>query len=340
MIKKDLEKYYENLKYKKYIDLIGNTPMIDISSTFKDIDSRIKILAKCEFMNPTFSIKDRMVKNIILDAIKNNLLRKKQTIITASSGNTGASVAMYSALLNHPCVVIVPEKCSKEKIDCVKAYGAEIIVEKNYRRRASEIAIQRNWFDIDQYKNPKNPIAYQETLGPEIWNEANGKITHFISAVSTGGTLVGTSEYLKNMDNRIKIIAADPKGSCIANYVETGEIGKTNSYLLEGAGRQSKPRLIKSNIIDKVITVSDSQAFSICRMLSRKEGILVGGSSGMNVYAAYKLAKNLNGSFTIVTVLSDCGLKYLSKIYNDNWIKDNLSKEEANLVYDLKISLD
>jgi cystathionine beta-synthase/cysteine synthase A len=318
-------------KYTTILDTIGHTPLVRLQRLSPKKD--VVILVKLEFLNPGFSIKDRIVKHIIDDAEATGKLKPGGTIIENTSGNTGAAVAMIAAIRGYEAILTMPDKVSTEKQNSLKAYGAKIIIcptdaspasPDHYVNKAKSLAENTpNSFRIDQYDNQKNPEAHYLTTGPEIWEQTKGNIDCFIASASTGGTISGVGRYLKDQNPDIKVIMPDPIGSIYYEYFKTKEIpahGNCN-YKLEGIGEDHMAKAIDFSVIDEVMQISDKDAFRVSRQLATKEGILAGGSSGANVWAAIEYAKTFDHPATIVTILPDGGVKYLSKIYDDNWMK-------------------
>lgn len=320
-------------KYPSVLDIIGKTPLVCLQHI--NPNPLVTILVKMESLNPGGSIKDRIVLHIINDAEQQGLLKPGGTIIENTSGNTGAAVAMIAAIRGYKAILVIPDKVSKEKQNSLKAYGAEIIVTptnvppdspEHYTNVAKRLANQTpNSFRINQYNNLKNPEAHYLSTGPEIWEQCHGNIDYFIASSSTGGTISGAGRYLKEKNSRIKIIMPDPVGSIYYAYFKTKKIpeGGNCNYQLEGIGEDHLVHAMDFTIVDDVMQVTDKQAFAISRMLAQKEGILVGGSSGANVWAAIEIAKTLKEPATIVTILPDGGVKYLSKIFDNEWMKQN-----------------
>lgn len=317
-------------------ELIGGTPMIDLSHLVKNTygTSNVRLFAKIEFFNPGFSIKDRIIRNIFNKAEREGLLKPGMTVVAASSGNTGAATAMFAAARNYRCVITTSPKCSQEKMDSIKAYGAELVVSspgiaeghpKHYMNLARTLAEENpDWFDVDQYYNLDNPEGHYLTLGPEIYEQTNGEVTKFVCAASTGGTISGTAKFLKETDSQIQCILGDPTGSIFHGYYKTGVCGKPGKFLVEGVGKGSIPGCMNLGLVDAVVTIDDSEAFQMCDILARKNGILAGGSSGLNVCAALKVANESKlENDIVVTILPDSGIKYQSKIYNPNWLREN-----------------
>jgi len=317
-----------------YRDLVGDTPLVDLSHLVDNTRCRVRVLAKCEFFNPGYSIKDRIVQNILNKAEAAGRLRKGMIVVAASSGNTGASTAMMCAMRGYKCIITTSPKCSKEKMDAIRAYGAQLLVSpsgakegepSHYMEMARLLALENPnlYFDMDQYETQSNPEGHYLTLGPEIWEQTTGSITHFVAAGSTGGTISGTGRYLKEMNSDVRVVLGDPVGSIFTEYFRSGTLSKPGAFLVEGVGKGSIPGAMNFDLIDQVIPVSDQDAFDTCFMLSRKEGICAGGSSGLNLFASLELARSLDEDATIVTVFPDLGVKYLSKVYNDEWLLDH-----------------
>lgn len=318
--------------YPTILDTIGHTPLVRLQKLSPH--PQVTILAKLEFMNPSFSVKDRIVLHIINDAEKKGLLKPGGTIIENTSGNTGAAAAMIGAIRGYKVILTMPDKVSKEKQNALKAYGAEVIIcptnvhpdsKEHYVNKAKElIKITPNSFRINQYDNPKNPEAHYLTTGPEIWEQSQGKIDFFVASGSTGGTICGVARYLKEKNPNIKVIMPDPIGSIFWNFFKTGIVSKVNThYMLEGIGEDHLNEAMDFSLIDEVIQVSDKEAFHMGRELARKEGILAGGSSGANVWGSIEIAKRVQKPSTIVTILPDGGMKYLSKMFDDEWLIKN-----------------
>ena len=309
---------------------IGNTSLIDMSHLSQN--QNVNILAKCEFQNPSMSIKDRIVEHIINKAEIEGKLLPRGTIIAASSGNTGASVAMHAAMRGYHCKIYTNTQTSKEKCDAITAYGAELEISPDgvphdspvHYMNAATIAAEENptYFNVDQYSNMNNPDAYYCTLGPEIWKQTKGTITHFVAGASTGGTISGTMKYLKEQNCKVQGILADPIGSVFYEYFKTGTHGKVKKFLVEGVGKDSVPKVLDISLVNNVIQIPDQDTFDMCRNVSKSEGFLMGGSSGLNLAASVALSGTIDNG-VIVTVLCDSGIKYLSKIYNDDYLKEN-----------------
>lgn len=326
-------------KFQRYQDLIGETPLVNITS-LADAVPGVVVLGKCEFLNPGFSMKDRIVANIFDEAKASGKLKDGGTVVAASSGNTGAAVAMIASMRGYKAVITTSPKCSQEKIATIEAYGATVHVSAagladndagSYMDMAKTMARDNGWFDVDQYDNQDNVEAHFKTMGPEIWEQTDGRVTHFVAGGSTGGTITGTSKFLKLKNPAIKCILADPKGSVFAGWIksEGREVIVGERFHVEGVGKGSIPGCMDIKFIDDVIEVTDVQAFSRCHELAKREGLLVGGSAGLNVEAAIRFANSAKAPAVIVTVLCDLGVKYLSKVYNKEWLALNNLKLTA-----------
>lgn len=326
------EEAFADVKPPLYKQLIGNTPMVDLSSL--SANPQVRIFGKCEFANPSGSIKDRIADHILTRAEQEGKLKPGGTVVAATSGNTGAAVAMIAAMKGYKYIVITNEKTSKEKCDAMRAYGGEVIlgpsgVPADHPEHYQNIAVRlckenADYFDVDQYDNPNNPEAYYRTLGPEIWMQTKGKVTHFVAGGSTGGTISGTGRFLKDMNPDIKVLLPDPVGSVFWDYwvhrVPADKL-EAKSYQCEGVGKDSIPGAINFDVVDKMVQVTDQQSFAMCRRLAKTEGMLVGGSAGLNLHAAVEMSARAPPGSVIVAILCDNGVKYLSKVYNDDWIK-------------------
>lgn len=317
-------------EYKNILQTIGNTPLVKLNNVAKGIAANI--YAKLEFLNPGGSVKDRIALYIIRDAEKRGLLKPGGTIVENTSGNTGFGVAMVAAVIGYKTIFTIPDKMSEEKISTLKAFGAEVIVTKtdvppdspeSYYEIAKKIAREKKAFYVDQYNNPKNIEAHYKTTGPEIWRDTKGKLDYLVGGIGTGGTLSGAARFLKEKNKRIKIIAVDPEGSVFYDYFKTGKLIKPHVYKVEGIGEDMLVKALDFDVIDDIIQVNDKESFIMARRLAREEGMFVGGSSGAAVVAAYKVAKNIDMDKTIVVILPDTGSRYLSKIFNDDWMRKN-----------------
>lgn len=312
---------------------IGNTPLVKLRHLSPNPD--VEIWAKLEFFNPTGSIKDRIVKYIIEEAEKSGELKPGGTIVENTSGNTGVAVAMMAHLKGYRAILTMPDKVSEEKQKAPMAFGAKVFLAptsaapddpKHYVNLARSIACDTpNSFMINQYDNKKNPLAHYLSTAPEIWQQTQGKVTHFVASGSTGGTISGIGKYLKEKNKDIKIIMPDPIGSLYYHYFKTGELpqGASCSYQVEGVGEDHVAHAMDFSVVDDMCQFNDQDAFSTARLLAKSEGIFGGGTGGANVWAAINLAKTIKGKAVIVTVIPDSGIKYLSKFYDDKWMLKN-----------------
>lgn len=325
----------------RLVDLIGNTPLVDLSFLVKGTSA--SLYAKCEFMNPGASMKDRIASHILDVAEAKGELSKGDTIVCASSGNTGCSFAMLGAIRGYSVIIVTSSKCSLEKQNHIKALDAQLIVvnkNEDYMAFGDKLAAENRYFNVNQYNNPYNPEAYYKTLGPEIWKDTDGKVTHFVMTGSTFGCISGTGKFLKQKNSKIKVVLADPIGSNIYDYYYKGylrsdssyQVNKGNTSMIEGAGKSKPTQCLDFSVIDEVIQVADYDAISTCHELAKREGLLLGGSSGINVFAARELARLLPKESMVVTILCDNGIKYLSKIYNRSFLVENFKdKRQKNL---------
>ncbi|AGZ39375.1 cystathionine beta-synthase [Actinoplanes friuliensis] len=308
-------RYYDNV-----VDIIGDTPLVRLRSVTDGIAATV--LAKVEYFNPGGSVKDRIALRMVEDAEKAGLLREGGTIVEPTSGNTGVGLALVAQLRGYRCVFVCPDKVSEDKMNVLRAYGAEVVVcptavapedPRSYYNVSDRLArdIPGAW-KPDQYSNPANPRSHYEETGPELWKQTEGRITHFVAGVGTGGTITGVGKYLKEQGD-VRIVGADPEGS-----VYSGGTGRP--YLVEGVGEDFWPETYDRGICDEIIEVSDSDSFEMTRRLAREEGLLVGGSCGMAVVAALEAARKAGPDDVIVVLLPDGGRGYLSKIFNDTWM--------------------
>ncbi len=310
---------------------IGNTPLVKLRKIVDE--NSATVLAKAEFMNPGGSIKDRMALYIIEDAEKKGLLKPGGTIVENTSGNTGVGVAIISAIKGYKAIFTIPDKMSQEKIDLLKAFGAEVIVTPtdvppdsplSYYETAKRIARETpNSFYLNQYHNLKNTESHYYTTGPEIWEQTEGKIDYFVVGIGTGGTMSGAGKFLKEKKPDIKIIAVDPIGSVYYDYFKHKKLIEPKVYKVEGIGEDMLVENVDFSIIDDIYQVNDKESFIMARRLTKEEGLFVGGSSGSAAKVAVDLAKKVGKAKIIVVILPDSGTRYLSKIYSDRWMKDN-----------------
>ncbi|MGB7202129.1 MAG: pyridoxal-phosphate dependent enzyme [Pyrinomonadaceae bacterium] len=327
--------------YSDILGLIGNTPLVRINHITKQHKIKAPIFAKMESLNPGYSVKDRIGISMIDWAEKEGVLKKGGTIIEATSGNTGIGLALVAAVRGYKCIFVLTDKVSVEKRRYLKAMGADVVVvpaaakpgtPDHYHETAARIHKQTpNSFYPDQYNHPANPRAHYVTTGPEVWNDTEGKITHFVAGVGTGGTISGTGRYLKEQNPKIKIIGADPYGSIFKTYKDSGHVPEATPYLVEGIGQSLPVGNADMSVIDEIINVTDRDSFELARQLGRREGIFCGGSTGTNFAAALKVAKDLDDSAVIVFIVCDTGEHYLTKFHSDEWMKEKLLLEPQRI---------
>jgi cystathionine beta-synthase len=307
------------------LDLIGHTPLLRLKRSLDGLDGPV-VLAKIEYLNPGGSVKDRIATRMIEAAEASGELQPGGTIVEPTSGNTGVGLAMVAQEKGYHCVFVCPDKVSEDKRNVLKAYGAEVVVcptavapehPDSYYNVSDRLASQPGAWKPDQYSNPHNPRSHYETTGPEVWEQTDGKITHFVAGVGTGGTISGIGRYLKEQNPDVQVIGADPAGSVYSG-------GSGRPYLVEGVGEDFWPETYDKTIADRIIEVSDADSFAFTRRLAREEAMLVGGSSGMAAFAARQLAHELaaegRDDAVIVVLLPDSGRGYLTKVFNDAWL--------------------
>ena len=304
------------------IELVGNTPLVRLNSLTKGL--RPLVLAKVEYVNPGGSVKDRIALRMIVDAEDAGLLKPGGTIVEPTSGNTGVGLALVAQQRGYHCIFVCPDKVSEDKRNVLRAYGAEVVVcptavapeDPNSYYSVSDRLVREtpNAWKPNQYANPANAASHYESTGPEIWADTDGRVTHFVTGVGTGGTISGTGRFLKEKSGgRVQVIGADPEGS-----VYSGGTGRP--YLVEGVGEDFWPSAYDPTVADEIVAVSDADSFATTRRLAREEGLLVGGSCGMAVAAALRVAERLTEDDVLVVLLPDGGRGYLSKIFNDSWM--------------------
>ncbi len=318
------------MRYNNIIEAVGRTPLIRLNRINKDYKPQIWI--KAEMLNPGGSVKDRIGITMIDEAEKKGLLKPGGTIIEGTSGNTGMGLALVAAVRGYKCVFTTTDKQSKEKVDLLKALGAEVIVcptavepedPRSYYSVAKKLAREiPNSYYPNQYDNQSNPDAHYQTTGPEIWEDSEGKLTHFVCGMGTGGTISGVGKFLKEKNPKIQIVGVDPEGSLYFDFHKTGKIAKARTYVVEGIGEDFFPTTMHMQVLDDAIQVNDEECFVVARRLAKLEGILTGGSGGGCLSATLRLAKDLGPEAYIVALLPDTGMRYLSKVYNEEWMRE------------------
>jgi len=312
------------------LDAIGNTPLVQLRKV--SANSPAKLFAKLEFMNPGGSVKDRLVKHLIMQMERSKALTPETVLVENSSGNTGAALSMAAAVYGLRCVVTIPDKMSAEKISRLKAYGTEVVVAptavapddpRSYYSMARQIAqTVPHAIYPDQYNNPLNAQAHYESTGPEIWAQSEGKVDVVVCGIGTGGTISGIGRYMKEQNPDVKIIGADPVGSVFYDYFHRKTMCAPHTYKVEGIGEDYLVKAIDFDVIDDIVRVTDEESFAAARRMVREEGILCGGSSGSALSAALRVADRSPGK-NIVIVLPDSGNMYLSKFLDDAWMAQN-----------------
>ncbi len=318
--------------YDSVLPTIGWTPLIRLQRVGAGL--RTPVYGKAEYANPGGSVKDRIGLKIIEDAERRGELKPGGVIVEGTSGNTGVGLALAAALKGYRCVFTMPDKMSQEKVRLLKAYGADVVITPtavppdhpdNYVNKAKQIVKETPGAILaNQFYNQVNPEAHYETTGPEIWTQTEGRVTHFVAGAGTGGTVSGTGKFLKEKNPAVRIIGGDPQGSLYTGYSRTKAMGEGNPYKVEGIGGDKIPSTIWFDVIDEFRQVSDRDAFAMARRLAREEGILVGGSAGLNVALALDIAREVDDpGACVVTILCDTGERYLSKVFNDEWMQEN-----------------
>jgi cystathionine beta-synthase len=317
--------------HESVLAAIGRTPLVRLQKLTGPDDAAV--LVKLEYLNPGGSIKDRMALHVLEKAEKAGLLRRGGTIVENTSGNTGVAVAMFAAVRGYRCVFTMPDKMSKEKQDALKAFGAQVIVTPtnvpadspdSYYSVAKRIAAETpNSFYVNQYHNPDNVEAHYRTTGPEIWEETGGRLDAFVCGLGTGGTMSGCGRFFKEKSPRVLNVGVDPVGSVYFSMFKTGKLTTPHVYKVEGIGEDMMCGAMDLAVLDDVRQVTDAQAFSMTRRLAREEGIFAGGSSGAAVHVAVQVARELGKGKTVVVPLPDGGRSYVSKLFSDEWMRDN-----------------
>ncbi|AXK35282.1 cystathionine beta-synthase [Streptomyces armeniacus] len=317
--------------HESMIELVGNTPLLKLNSVTGGI--RATVLAKIEYFNPGGSVKDRIAVRMIEAAERSGELLPGGVIVEPTSGNTGVGLAIVAQQKGYRCIFVCPDKVSTDKINVLRAYGAEVVVcptavdpehpDSYYNVSDRLVRETPGAWKPDQYSNPNNPRSHYETTGPELWEQTDGRITHFVTGIGTGGTISGTGRYLKEIsEGRVRIVGADPEGSVYSG-------GSGRPYLVEGVGEDFWPDAYDREVTDEIVAVSDKDSFQMTRRLAKEEGLLVGGSCGMAVVGALRVAERLGPDDVVVVLLPDSGRGYLSKIFNDDWMNDYGFLEEG-----------
>src|SRR5262245_41331662 len=301
-----------------------------------------------EMFNPGGSVKDRIGLTMVAAAERDEKLKPGGTIVECTSGNTGLGLAMVAAIKGYKAVLCMPDKVSSEKVNLLKAFGAEVHLSPtavapesplSYYSVAKRLAEERGGFLANQYYNPANPEAHYRTTGPELWEQTGGKITHFVAGMGTGGTISGVAHYLKEKNPRVQVIGADPIGSILKHYHETREMSEPHTYKIEGVGEDFIPGTTDFSLVDRVLSCTDRDGLNTARRLAREDALFTGGSGGMAVWVAIEAARTLPADSLPVVLVPDTGERYLSKVHNDAWMRDNhLLDPTAASVKDLVVS--
>lgn len=319
------------MRYNNILEAIGRTPLVKLNRIARG--SPAEVYAKCDFLNPGGSVKDRIGMAMVEDAERKGLLKPGGTIVEGTSGNTGMGLALVAILKGYKAIFTMTDKQSKEKVDLLKAMGAEVIVcptavppedPRSYHQVVEKLARDiPNAYHPNQYFNPANPECHYRTTGPEIWDDSEGRITHFVCGMGTGGTITGAGRYLKEQNASIKVIGADPVGSILYDFFHRGVVAKAETYKVEGIGEDFFPAALDFTVIDDVAQVSDKESFLWARRLARLEGLFAGGSAGTAIAAALQVLPTLREGDFMVVFIPDTGMRYLSKVYNNEWMRDN-----------------
>ena len=318
--------------YDSVLDLIGWTPMLRLSSVVDG--ARTPVYVKLEFMGPGGSIKDRIGLAKIEAAEREGTLKAGGTVVEATGGNTGLALAMAASLKGYRCICTMPDKMSSEKVKLLRAFGAEVVITPtavppdhpdHYLQKARAItAATPGAVMADQFYNEANPQIHYETTGPEIWEQSAGRVTHFVASAGTGGTITGVGRYLKEKNPAVRVIGIDPEGSITAPFFNTGEVGEGTPYKVEGIGNDKIPGTLDLDVVDDYRVLPDQAAFAMARRMTREEGLFAGGSAGLMVHGAIELAKQIDDPDAfVVSLVCDWGERYLSKVYDDEWMREN-----------------
>ena len=337
--------------YDDVLQTVGWTPLIRLNRVTDGV--RTPVYGKAEMFNPGGSVKDRIGLAIIEAAEKSGELKPGGTVVEGTSGNTGVALAVAAAVKGYHCIFTIPDKMSIEKVRLLKAFGAEVIVTPSavppdhpdyYNNLAKRLAEERpNAILADQFYNPVNPQAHYESTGPEVWEQTQGKVTHFVASPGTGGTITGAARYLKEKNPEIRIIAGDPIGSIFTTYHRTGQVEPGSPYKVEGIGNDKIPSTLDFDLVDEFRQVCDRDAFHMARRITREEGIFVGGSTGLIVRIGVDIGQKVDDpEACIVCILCDTGERYLSKVYNDEWMRENrmFRPERVTAAYLLESKVD
>lgn len=332
--------------YDSVLDLIGWTPMVRLHSVTDG--SPTPLYAKCEFFGPGGSIKDRIGLAMIEAAEAAGTLKPGGTVVEATGGNTGLALAMAASLKGYRCICTMPDKMSSEKVKLLRAFGAEVVITPtavppdhpdHYLVKARSIAAETPGAVMaDQFYNQANPNAHYATTGREIWEQSEGRVTHFVASAGTGGTITGVGRYLKEQNPDVTIVGVDPEGSMIAPFFNTGEKVEGHPYKVEGIGNDKIPGTLDLDVVDEYLSFGDGEAFRMARRVSREEGLFAGGSAGLLVHAAVDVARRINDPDAfVVTLVCDWGERYLSKTYDDDWMRENgfLERPKRNTVLEV-----
>jgi cystathionine beta-synthase len=326
--------------YESIVDVVGWTPLVRLRRIARG--TRTPVFGKAENLNPGGSVKDRIGLAIIEGAERRGELRPGGVVVEATSGNTGIGLAIAAAIKGYRCIFTIPDKMSSEKIRLLRAFGAEVVVvptavppdhpEYYIQKAKAIVAATPGAIFANQHYNPDNPEAHYRTTGPEVWEQTQGRVTHFVCSPGTGGTVTGAGRYLKEKNAAVRVVAGDPVGSIYSEYARTHEKGAGGPYKVEGIGGDKIPTSLDFSVVDEWLTVSDADAFRTARRLTREEGIFIGGSGGLNVFAALEVARRVDDpSACVVTILCDTGERYLSKLYDDTWMRENQMLERERI---------